>query len=58
MLILERMELNWVQYQINHGIEMRYNSNCLDVTELEFVLVRSNSTQYRGMTLRTGRGSF
>ena len=29
MSILEGMELNWVQYQINHGIEMRYNSNSI-----------------------------
>ena len=27
MSILEGMELNWDQYQIKHGIEMRYNSN-------------------------------
>ena len=27
MLILEGLELNWVQYQINHGIEMGHDSN-------------------------------
>jgi hypothetical protein len=29
MSILERMELNWVEYQIKHGIEMRCISNSI-----------------------------
>jgi hypothetical protein len=29
MLILERTELNWVEYQIRHGIKMRCNSNSI-----------------------------
>jgi hypothetical protein len=28
-LILEMMELNWVEYQIRHGIEMRCNSSSI-----------------------------
>jgi hypothetical protein len=26
---IERMELNWVEYQIRHDIEMIYNSNSI-----------------------------
>jgi hypothetical protein len=26
---LERIELNWIDYQIKHGIEMGYNSNSI-----------------------------
>jgi hypothetical protein len=29
MSILKDMELNWVQYQISHSIEMRCNSNSI-----------------------------
>jgi hypothetical protein len=29
MLILEGMELNWVEYRISHGIEMRCNFNSI-----------------------------
>jgi hypothetical protein len=29
MSILEDKELNWVQYQICHGIEMRYSPNSI-----------------------------
>jgi hypothetical protein len=29
MSILEGMDLNRVEYQISHGIEMRYNSNSI-----------------------------
>jgi hypothetical protein len=29
MLILEGVELNWVQYQISHVIEMRCNLNSI-----------------------------
>jgi hypothetical protein len=60
MSILEGKELNWIQFQISHGIGMICNSIfiVLDVAELEFGILRSNSTQFRGATLCIERESF
>jgi hypothetical protein len=56
------MKLNWVQLQINHDLEIRCKSNfyCLDVIELEFGIVWSNSlnTEERCSILREGVSSY
>ena len=45
MSILEGVELNWVQLQISHGIEMRCNSNFIVWMSLNWSLeLWSNST--------------
>jgi hypothetical protein len=38
MSILEDMELDWIQYQISHAIEMRCNSNFIVWTSLNWSL--------------------
>jgi hypothetical protein len=60
MSILERMELNWVEYQIRHDIEMRYNSNSIVWMSLNWSLelcglILGNT---EGVRLCIGRGGF
>jgi hypothetical protein len=38
MLILEDVELNWVQYQISHAIKMIYNFNSIVWMSLDWSL--------------------